>query len=346
MKKVLGTIALMLAIILTLLSVFTGCADNDKDKDKTITIADEQNNVPDKSLKINVTVLSGTTGIGAAKLISDSKAGNTALTYDFNIISDATAVAPSVIGKTADIVMIPTNLASVLYKKTDGNVKVLALNTLGVLYIIENGETVNSLSSLRGKTVYIPGQGTNPEYILKYILEKNGMTVGKDVIFDYTYSTPDTLAAAVAGGLAPIALLPEPKVTVVKSKNSAVRSAVDLTAEWDKIAVPGSLAQGCVVVRKDFADAHPAEVKAFLDEYKKSVEFVNSDTDAASVLVAEAGIIPQAALAKKAIPFCNIKYIEGAQMKASLSEFFNILYSVAPASVGGAVPDEGIYYSR
>ncbi len=301
---------------------------------------------PDKDLKVNVTVLSGTTGMGMAKLISESKAGNAALNYDFNIISDATQVAAGITGGSIDIAAVPTNLASTLYNKTKGGVQVLALSNLGVLYLIEKGSTVTSLADLKGKTVCIPGQGTNPEFILKHIIEKNGMKVGEDVMFDYTYSTPDTLSTAVAGGLVDIALLPEPKVTVVKSQNTELRTAIDLSTEWEKVSPVGSLAQGCIIVRKEFADAHPVEIKAFLEEYKTSVDFVNEDIDAASELIAEAGIIPKAPIAKKAIPNCNIKYVDGDAMKAALTEFYGVLFDLDPKSIGGKLPDDGLYYKK
>ncbi len=300
----------------------------------------------DPSLEINVTVLSGTTGMGMAKLISDKKEGNTALNYNFSVISDATQIAPAIIAGTADIVAAPTNLASTLYKKTNGGVYVLALNTLGVLYLLENGNTVNSVSDLKGKTVYVPGAGTNPEYILQYIIEQNGMTVGTDVIFDYTYNTPDTLATAVTSGLADIALLPEPKVTAVKSQNTSIRTALDLTKEWEKKAGEGTLVQGCIIVRKEFADAHPNEIAKFLEEYEASLNYVNDSPNEASTLIAEAGIIPKAPLALKAIPNCNITYVDGAAMKTALSEFYNILYAVNPASIGGSIPADGLYYVK
>ncbi len=185
--------------------------------------ADVDKNDISLELEINVTVLSGTTGMGMAKMIAGDK--DTAdLNCKFNVVSDATSIPALIIQGKTDIAAVPTNLASTLFKKTEGGVYVLALNTLGVLYVLENGNTINSVADLKGKTVYVPGAGTNPEYILKYIIEANGLKVGEDVIFDYTFGTPDALAQAVQAGLADIALLPEPKVTVVKT---AVAAAAD-----------------------------------------------------------------------------------------------------------------------
>ena len=190
--------------------------------------APEVSGTVDSELEIKVTVLSGTTGMGMAKLISDCKTDASALNCKFTVVSDATGIPPAIIGKNTDIAAVPTNLASTLYKKTNGGVYVLALNTLGVLYLLENGNTVNSVADLKGKTVYVPGEGTNPEFILKYIIEQNGLTVGTDVTFNYTYGSPDELAEAVKAGLADIALLPEPKVTVVKT---AVAAAAQTTTK-------------------------------------------------------------------------------------------------------------------
>jgi len=335
----------ILSLILALIFVFGLVACNTGNSEET-TKADSENAVPDKNLDVNVTVLSGTTGMGMAKLMSDSKDGKAALKYNFTVISDATQISAGIIGGSIDIAAVPTNLASTLYKKTNGGVQVLAINTLGVLYLIENGNTVTDIASLKGKTVYVPGQGTNPEYILKYVIEKNGMKVGEDVIFDYTYNSPDALSQAVSGGLANIALLPEPKVTVVKTQNKDLRTAIDLTAEWDKVAAKGSLVQGCIIARKEFVDAHKAEINAFLDEYKASVEYIDTNLDDASEKIASAGILPKAQIAKAAIPNCNIIYAEGAEMKAALAEFYKILYSVEPKAIGGAIPADGLYYTR
>ena len=345
MKKTVKLMTLLLALIMACSVMLVGCNGGSDDSAVTTT-GDSENQTPATKVTANVTVLSGTTGMGMAKLISDHKAGNAALDYKFSVVSDATQISAGIIGGSIDIAAVPTNLASTLYKKTGGKVQVLALNTLGVLYLLENGNSVNALADLKGKTVYVPGQGTNPEYILKYIIEKNGMTVGTDVVFDYTYSSPDALATAAASGLAPIALLPEPKVTATKSQNAELRTVVDLTVEWNKVSPEGSLVQGCIIARKDFIDANKAAVNAFLDEYKKSVEFVNSNVDEAAQLIADAGIIPKAPLAKKAIPNCNITYAEGDALKASLSKFYDILFSVEPTSIGGEIPADGLYYKR
>ena len=343
MKHILTrTLILTLALLLCLpLSACKNAAD------KIITTpADEEKTDPaplNKELKIDIMVLSGTTGVGIAPLMNDVKNGNAALNYNIEVASSADLINPGLIQGEVEIAALPTNVASVLYNKTGGKVLVAAINTKGVLYLLENGDTVKSFADLKGKTVYLPGQGSNPEYIFRYLAEKNGLEIGKDVMVDYTYSSPDELATAITTGLVSLAVLPEPKVTSIKSQNNAVRSALDFTAEWNKVS-DGELVQGCIVVQKSFAEEHPAELAQFLKDYEASINFVNTNTEEASTMIEAAGIIPKAALAKKALPACNICYMAGEEMKTSLNSFYKVLFDMAPASIGGAMPNDGIYY--
>lgn len=298
----------------------------------------------DAEKEISVMVLNGTTGFGAAKLIDDSKNGTAALNYKFSVESDASAVNAALINGSVDIAALPTNAAAVVYNKTQGGVKVAAVNTLGVLYVVENGDTVKSFSDLKGKTLYVPGQGSNPEYITAYLCEKNGLKVGEDITLDFTYNAPADLRTAVASGKVELAVLPEPMVTIAKSANDKLNTALDLTAEWDKVAQKDSLMQGCIVVSKKFAEENPNELNKFLEEYSASVTFVNENPKEASEMIAEHGIFEKAAVAQKAIPGCNLCYISGDSMKKSLSTFFNIMFDADSKSVGGAVPSDDIYY--
>lgn len=298
----------------------------------------------DAEKEISVMVLNGTTGFGAAKLIDDSKNGTAALNYKFSVESDASAVNAALINGSVDIAALPTNAAAVVYNKTQGGVKVAAVNTLGVLYVVENGDTVKSFSDLKGKTLYVPGQGSNPEYITAYLCEKNGLKVGEDITLDFTYNAPADLRTAVASGKVELAVLPEPMVTIAKSANDKLNTALDLTAEWDKVAQKDSLMQGCIVVSKKFAEENPNELNKFLEEYSASVTFVNENPKEASEMIAEHGIFEKAAVAQKAIPGCNLCYISGDSMKKSLSTFLNIMFDADSKSVGGAVPSDDIYY--
>ena len=297
--------------------------------------------VLDTVTPVNVMVLNGTTGFGMAKLMSDAAAGEAALNYNFSVESDAGNVTAALISGSADIAALPTNAASVVYNKTEGAVQALALNTRGVLYLVVNGakETVESVADLEGKTVYAPAQ--NPSFIFNYIARENGL----DLTADNTYAQPAELRTALAAGEVDIAVLPEPMVTIACAANEDLTVALDLTAEWDAVApAADSLVQGCVVVRRDFAEERPAEVAAFLEEYGASVAFLTEEPAAAAAMIEETGVFANARVAEKAIPNCNVCFVTGAELKEQLSAFLEILLEVAPQSVGGALPGDDFYY--
>ncbi len=329
MKKLLS-----LLLILALAIPFAACS-NAQDGDASTTTAPVAETAP-----IRVAVLNGTTGFGIAPLYSNLKNGKCDFKATIDFYADATLVAPLLINGSVDIAAVPTNLAATVYNKTQGKVEVLAVNTLGVLYLLENGETVKSLADLEGKTVHVPGQGTNPEYVLRALLNYAGLT--DKVTIDYTYQSPDELTTAMATGKAAIGLLPEPKVTAATLKNPTLRVAVDFSAEWKRLTGT-ELVQGCLVARKDFVDANADAVNKFLAAYEASVNTVVTDVDNAAKLIVEAGIAPQEALVKKALPRCNITYLTGDGMKSALNEFWGALYGIIPSSIGGKLPDAGIF---
>ncbi len=288
--------------------------------------------------QLRVAVLNGTTGWGAAPLISRINSGESTLNAKIDTYTSADLVSPLLINGDADIAAVPTNLAAVLYNKTEGNIRVLAVNTLGVLYLIEDGNTVNSLDDLVGKTVYLPGEGSNPEFILRALVDGAGV---QNVTFDYTYSSPDELATALASGKASLGVLPEPKVTAITSKKESLRVALDFTEEWKK-QTSAPLVQGCIIVREDFLRDHTALVREFLKEYQSSVEYVNSNPAEAAVMIADTGLAGSAAAAEAALPRCNITYLTGDEMRTALNGFWSALYTVAPKSVGGKLPDDAL----
>ena len=299
----------------------------------------------DTETPVNIMVLNGTTGFGMAKLITDAANNSTALNYNFSVETDASNVTAALINGSVDIAALPTNAASVVYNKTQGAVQVLALNTLGVLYLVtDDPVSVNSMDDLRGLTVYAPAQ--NPSFILSYLLESNGLTVGEDVVIDNTYAQPADLRTAVAAGEVSVAVLPEPMLTIAKSSNDKLVTALDLTEEWDKVSEPGSLVQGCVVVRKDFAEAHPNEISAFLTDYSASISYLTEEgADVAGVIEAS-GVFAKGAVAAKALPNCNICFITGNNMQNVMNHFLEIMYKTQPASIGGAIPSDDFYYTE
>ena len=328
----------LLALTLALILALSLCACTGGETEETLA---HEDTAPADFTEIRVAVLNGTTGFGIAPLYSDIQSGNDHnMNAKIDFYADATLVAPLVIGGSVDIAAIPTNLAATLYNKTKGAIEVLAVNTLGVLYLIENGETVKSLSDLAGKTVYLPGSGSNPEYVLKSLLELSGLT--DKVTLDYTYATPDELTAALASGKASLGVLPEPKVTAAMTKNASLQVAVDFSKEW-KTLTGTELVQGCIIARKEFIDAHPVAVDNFLKSYEGSVNTLNSDPEKAAAAVVAAGIAANENLVKNALPRCNVTYLVGDEMKNALNEFWGALYAQVPSSVGGALPDDGIF---
>ena len=288
----------------------------------------------------SVVTLKGPTGMGLASLMDKAAKGETTNTYSFTLAGDPTAVSASVIKGEVDVACVPVNLASVLYTKTNGEYICAAVNTLGVLHILENGDSVQSIADLAGKTLYATGLGATPEYILNYILEKNGLTDKVTVEYKTEHSE---LAALLASGDVKLAMLPEPNVTSAMMQNADLRLALDLTAEWDKVS-DTSAVQGCVIVKKATVEANPDAFADFLADYAASVAFVNADVEDAAALCETYGIVPKAAVAKRAYPNCNIVFVTGAEMKTALSAFLGVLYDANPASIGGALPADDFYY--
>lgn len=331
------------ALILALAMIFAlaACAGNDDDQTST-------GDVPKTT--VNVATLMGPTGIGMTKLMDDDEKGSSANDYNFTVATSPDQIVAAISNATdpIDIAACPINLASTLYKKTNGAVQIAAINTLGVLYILENGNTINSISDLKGKTLYATGQGSTPEYILNYILEANGLTPGEDVTINYVAEHAE-LATMIATGKVDLAMLPEPNVTSARVQNSDLRIALDVTEEWGKATVlngdgESELVQGCIIVRKEFAENNPEALEAFLEEYKASVDYVNANVDEASTLCETYGIIPKAAVAKMAIPNCNITFVKGAEMKELAQSNLQILFDANPSSIGGAMPADDFYY--
>jgi len=333
---------LTLLTLLTLFSLLVSCASGSSETSFDITQDSENSSEPAvQTVSFHVSVLSGTTGFGIAPLNRKQKeSGIEGMNFEIGVYPEASLISSMLISGQTDFAAIPTNLASVIYNKSEGKIKVLAINTLGVLYIAENGSRVNSLADLAGKTVYVPGQGTNPEYVLKILLAEAGIL--DKVNLDYTYTSPNELMSAAAAGKAEISLLPEPLLTNACSKNQNLRVAVDLSAEW-KLLNSSELVQGCLVVRTEFAEAHPDTVSLFMKEYKASCESLTADVKKGAEDVAFLGLASNTEMIEKAIPRCNIVCISGDGMQTSLNTYWKALYDLIPSSVGGKLPDENIF---
>ena len=322
MKKLLA----FLVLVAMTIALFA-CADTEAEKE-TIRIAG----------------LKGPTSIGLVKVMKDNADGNAANKYEFTIAGSADEITPKLNKGELDMAAIPANLASVLYNNTNGTIKVLAINTLGVLYIVEKGDTVKSVADLKGKTIYATGKGSTPEYTLRYILSKNGVDPDNDVTIEWQ-SEPTAVVPLLKANDNAIAMLPQPYVTVAQSNVEGLNIALNLTDEWGKIEGSGALVTGVLVARTEFVEKHPDAVKKMLNEYAASSEYVNANIDDAAGLVEEFDIF-KAAIAKKAIPYCNIKVITGDEMRTSLSSYLAVLFEQNAKAVGGKLPDDAFYYVK
>lgn len=293
---------------------------------------------------VRVGCIKGPTGIGMAKLINDNEKKETGNTYKFTVAASPDEISGKIISGEIDIASVPTNMAAKLYAKTGGKIRMLAANTLGVLSIIEAGEEINKVNDLKGKTIYSTGEGSNPEYILRYILKENGIDPDTDVTLEFV-SANDELVSYLISGQATVAMVPEPAATTVLVKKENLRRALSINDEWDKVS-SGNLIMGCVVSTEEFAKSHSDEIKVFLEEYEKSIDFAMSKTEEAAALCEKYEITATAAVAEKAIPECNLVYIDGTELKERINEYFGILESFDKSSIGGTVPGDEFYFTE
>lgn len=295
---------------------------------------------PQSPEQIRVAALKGPTAMGMIKLMDDESENSG---FQFTVAGAADELTPGIVQGNIDIACVPANLASVLYNKTEGGVRVLAINTLGVLYIVENGEpTITSPADLKGKTIYASGKGATPEYALRYILTQNGIDPDNDVSIEWKSEHAECLSALVSDeGSA--AMLPQPFVTTAQAKNGNVNVVLDLNSAWEELNNGSALVTGVVIARSEFAEQYPAAVDSFLEEYSASVDYVSANAAEAAQLIGKFDIVP-AAVAEKALPECNIVFISGAEMKEKLSGYLGVLFDSAAASVGGALPGDDFYY--
>ena len=361
MKKLF---ALMLSLIMTL-SVFAGCgtitvnvetqptAEEAQADDVTPTSADEvqeaEAETPEEneeaaaeSVTVRLAGLKGPTSMGMVKLLADAEEGNTVNAYEFTMAGSADEITPLLIKGDLDIAALPVNLGAVLYGKTEGEIRFAAVNALGVIYICEKGgETVTDIESLKGRTIYATGKGSTPEYALTYLLSEHGLDINTDVTMEWK-SEPTEVVALMKEEENAVAMLPQPYVTVASGQVEGLHIALDLTEEWNKLDNGSEFITAGILVRKAFAEEHPEAVEAFLAEYAASTEYVNENPAEAAVLIEQFEIV-KAAVAEKAIPYCNIVCITGEEMKTMTEGYLQVLYDLEPKAVGGALPGDDFY---
>lgn len=331
----------ILSILLLCLLLFTTAACTQQPAENT----DSGTNDSQPKTTVKIAALNGPTGMGLVNLMTKQDNRTAENNYEFTMSSAPDQVSASVIKGEPDLAAVPVNLAATLYQKTNGQYVVCAINTLGVLYMLDTTDTIHSVADLKGQTIYATGQGSTPEYILRYVLSANGIDPDKDVTIEFKADHAE-LATLVKSGQAPIAMLPEPNVTSAIMGTDNVKIALNMTEEWDKVSTDGStVVQGCILVKKSFLEQNQTAYDQFMEDYRESVDFVTTNIDQAAQAIAQYEIVPKAEIAQKAIPNCNIALITGEEMKTKLKPFLEILYQYNNASVGGSLPDDNFYYT-
>lgn len=332
MKKI---IAVILALALALALVGCGAAD-------TLSSENSTQSTPEYTpVDMSVACMTGPTGIGMAKLMADADAKTTANNYTFTVASSATDITGKFLNGEINIASVPTNVAATLFNKSEGKVRMLAVNTYGVLSILEKGDTVKSIADLKGKTIYSTGKGQNPEFILKHILSKNNIDPEKDVTINFVSS--EDLVAKLISGEAEIAMAPEPAATTVMVKNQQLNRVLSINDEWSKVS-DTQLMMGCVIALDSYVASNPAAVEKFLQEYEASINFAIKNIDETAQHCATYKITASDVIAKKAIPTCNLCYVTGKEMKKNVNGYLNVLFNADNASIGGKLPTDEMYY--
>ena len=321
-------IALILVCAL-LLCMLTACGEAAKKEDP---------------VTLHVGALKGPTTMGLLFLMEDQKNEKTKNTYEFQMATAADELLPLMVSGKLDIALVPANVAAILYQKTEGQVAVIDVNTLGVLYMVSSDTSVQGIGDLKGRTVYLTGKGTTPDYVLQYLLKGAGYAEG-DVKLEYK-SEATEVAVVLAQSEGSLGFLPQPFVTAASLQNDKLFTVFSANDEWVKQqGENGSgLVTGVTVVRKEILEKYPNAVKTFLEEHAASAKAINDDPDTGATLAVAAGIVAKKPIAKKAIPYCNITCVTGKEMKEALQSYLEILHSFDPKTVGGKLPEEDFYY--
>lgn len=344
----------LMTVMLICATALTGCSFNRSDKGDEAQSKNSiqnngttQQNVTDENYvkqDITIAALKGPTAIGMVEVMENAQNGTAGNNYTFKISGTADEFTAVLIKGDIQMAALPCNAAATLYNKSGGKIKVMGVNTLGVLYILDTNGSIQSVNDLKGKTIYSTGKGTTPEYTLRYLLKSAGIDPDRDVTIEFKSEASEVAALLASGGSDMVAMLPQPYVTTVMNRNSNVRIALDVTKEWEKLTNNQStVVTGVIAVNSEFANKNPEAVKRFMQEYKKSAEFVNSDVKQAAALVEKFGIF-NSDIAEKAIPYCNITLLEGNEMKDKISAYLKVLYDENPASIGQEMPKDDFYF--
>jgi NitT/TauT family transport system substrate-binding protein len=338
------------AVLLACMMIFVvGCGSSASDNGVTVSETSSENVTQEAKHfdeKVQIAALKGPTAIGMVQLMQNAKENTAGADYEFTIAATADEFTANLIKGDINIAALPCNAAATLYNKSNGKIKILGINTLGVLYVLDTGSSVQSVADLKGRTIYTTGKGTTPEYTLRYLLQSAGINPDTDVTIEFESEAAEVaaiIAKETAAGQEVVAMLPQPYVTTVMMNNENVRIALDVTQEWEKLnGQDSTVVTGVVVVNTEYYNTHKELVDSFMQEYEKSAAYVNENVDAAAQLVEDFDIF-KAAVAKKAIPYCNITFVTGSEMKTKVTNYLNVLYQANPDSIGGKMPGDDFY---
>lgn len=355
MRKVLS----IFTVLIMTAAVLTGCGKENtqtkaesKMETTTVTATEAQTASTEESTEkpakdsgsLKVGSLKGPTSMGLVRLMEKTENGQSQGSYEFTMVTAADELLGKVVNGDLDVALVPANMASILYNKTNHDVTVININTLGVLYGISSDDSIKSMADLKGKTIYLPGKGTTPDYALRHVLAANGLSED-DVTLEYK-SEPAEVAAILKEKPDEVGLLPQPFVTAAMAQNDSLHMVLDLTKEWNAVSKDdeSTLVTGVTICRNDVLADHKDAIDTFLSEQKESAAYANENGKETALLVAKAGIIEKAPIAEKALPYCSITYLDGNEMKSLLGGYLKVLYDMDPQTVGGTLPDEQFYY--
>ena len=289
-KKILALFMVMIIMIMGVVA----CGSGDSSVEPTVTPTQALENVvtktPVEPVDINIAVMTGPTAIGLTKVMSDAEKGTALNNYHFNVYGTADEVATGLIKGDLDVACVPSNLASILYNKTEGDIVVAAINTLGVLYLVEEGNTIHGVEDLIGKTIYSTGQGTTPEYTLRYLLSLYDIDPDNDVTIEYKSEAAE-VTAILAETKGAVAMLPQPYVTAAMNQNENLRIALSVTEEWEKLSDNSTVVTGVLVARKSFVEENKDAFEVFLGEYALSTVYANGEIEETANLLEHFNIL-------------------------------------------------------
>ena len=330
MRKGIKVTALLLGAVLLL--GLAACGKKNVQNPQTTAAGSENTAETTAVLKqqIKVAALKGPTAIGMVQLMENAKEQTAKNDYEFQIAATADEFSADLIKGNVALAALPCNAAATLYNKSNGKIRILGINTLGVLSILDTGDSVQTVADLKGKTIYTTGKGTTPEYTLRYLLSSAGLNPDSDVTIEFKSEAAEVAAVMANAG-------------TVLMQQPDTRIALDVTEEWEKLnGSDSTVVTGVLVVNTEFYKNNRQAVDDFLKEYKSSVQYVNSNVDGAAQLVEDFDIF-KAAVAKKAIPKCNITLITGQEMQDKVEKYLKVLCDANPNAVGGQMPDDGFY---